>query len=544
MKTYLSIVLFFVLIAVSLPIPSEAQTNAATFEIFSESGRYSLHVPVEWGAATYPANRSHEIRLIGENLVIADTREHFEEWANNDQTDGNVLVVRTFAAAAYQNVAPSSANFDQLVLETHLSAYHEDVTSLGTAVFDNSGEWSTLDLDTANQSIRLTKADHLIYDITFSGDDSDQLNAIADSLTIHDEAVEQFPRDPLLLDEGAFALETEIGWLIADWAEGTIGRPFNSAFDDATTSGIPHYVIISTENDGEILQQLYTSFGVGQVNVDLSSTYIQIASHPFDELFGSATVSLSDEDYRNVFSQMADEINAQFGSIEEIEGLSAPAYSASLETIFGGANRGTLMMVVNNHTVYALTVAMPNDSFDQATVDTILDGVSINSDGIQEPIAVDPLAPPEIESTDTNAEIGLQIGMQAPDFTLPLLDGNTASLSDFRGKTVLLNFWNIYCRPCRTEMPIFEQVYQSRDDVVILAVDFLDDADSVNYFVEEVGLSFPIALDESGSVNHQFGIRAYPTSFIIDPDGIIRSTPRFTSAVDAATVNEWLDTAQ
>jgi cytochrome c biogenesis protein CcdA/peroxiredoxin len=119
--------------------------------------------------------------------------------------------------------------------------------------------------------------------------------------------------------------------------------------------------------------------------------------------------------------------------------------------------------------------------------------------------------------------VGLEIGNRAPDFTLQTLDGRTVSLADLRGKAVILNFWATWCGPCRNEMPNIEQVYQLEKErgLVVLAVDFLEPADSVQAFVDELNLTLPIGLDLDGTVNDLYRIPAYPTSYFIDGNGII-----------------------
>lgn len=66
--------------------------------------------------------------------------------------------------------------------------------------------------------------------------------------------------------------------------------------------------------------------------------------------------------------------------------------------------------------------------------------------------------------------IGLEKGDQAPDFELKTLDGQTASLSDYKGKKVLVNFWATWCKPCRTEMPDLDAIRSEYDQVEVLAV--------------------------------------------------------------------------
>ena len=117
-------------------------------------------------------------------------------------------------------------------------------------------------------------------------------------------------------------------------------------------------------------------------------------------------------------------------------------------------------------------------------------------------------------------------GFPAPDFELKTLDGEPISLSDMRGKAVLINFWASWCPPCRSEMPAMQQIYEEYgpDEFVILAVnsthqDRLTDAES---FVAERGLTFPILLDTQGQVSSTYQVRSLPTSFFVDRDGIIR----------------------
>lgn len=116
------------------------------------------------------------------------------------------------------------------------------------------------------------------------------------------------------------------------------------------------------------------------------------------------------------------------------------------------------------------------------------------------------------------------VGRPAPDFTLANLDGNQVSLSDFRGKTVFINFWATWCPPCREEMPAIETLYQQYKDkdVVVLGVDILETEGEVRQFVEEGGYSWIFVMDTTGEVTASYQVIAIPTSFFIDKEGIIR----------------------
>lgn len=121
---------------------------------------------------------------------------------------------------------------------------------------------------------------------------------------------------------------------------------------------------------------------------------------------------------------------------------------------------------------------------------------------------------------------GLKMGAKAPDFTLETLEGKQVSLSDYKGKKVMLNFWATWCPPCKKEMPDMEKYSnQAGEDVVILAVN-IDPENDVQAFINENGITFDIPLDSQSAkrpVNEQYKVMAIPTTYFIDSDGIIRN---------------------
>ncbi|KAB2338141.1 TlpA family protein disulfide reductase [Cytobacillus depressus] len=131
-----------------------------------------------------------------------------------------------------------------------------------------------------------------------------------------------------------------------------------------------------------------------------------------------------------------------------------------------------------------------------------------------------------VENLD-KLKIGIEEGQRAPDFELLDLKGNPVKLSDYKGKTVLLNFWATWCPPCRSEMPHMEKLYHKykNDGFEIIAVNITSSEKNINNverFIEDYELTFTIPLDENGAVSHDYGIMAYPTSFFVDSDGVIR----------------------
>jgi thiol-disulfide isomerase/thioredoxin len=129
------------------------------------------------------------------------------------------------------------------------------------------------------------------------------------------------------------------------------------------------------------------------------------------------------------------------------------------------------------------------------------------------------------ESTDTGIEnVGPQVGKTAPGFHYTGTDGESISLSDLRGKAVMLNFWATWCGPCNLEMPLIEKLSEEdRPDIEMLTVNVGESASKVSEFMSEKGYSFPVLLDTAGQIGSMYQVRAIPTTFFIDSKGIIRN---------------------
>lgn len=138
---------------------------------------------------------------------------------------------------------------------------------------------------------------------------------------------------------------------------------------------------------------------------------------------------------------------------------------------------------------------------------------------------------PSAETSETNSSEAAQSdpdAVPAPDFTLIDQYGNEHTLSDYKGKTVFLNFWATWCGPCRSEMPEIQELYEkygeNEDELVVLGVATPNlgregSAEDIAKFLKDQGYTFPTVMDDTGFISAMYGISAYPTTFMIDVNG-------------------------
>lgn len=141
------------------------------------------------------------------------------------------------------------------------------------------------------------------------------------------------------------------------------------------------------------------------------------------------------------------------------------------------------------------------------------------------PAASSPTATPlSTDQMPTQPPVAPKEGFTAPDFSLPDLQGNIITLSQFRGRPVLVNFWTTWCPYCVEEMDALEKTYRRYADqgLVVLAVNVQEKAKTVTPVVQAQNLSFPILLDSDASITRAYFTIAIPTSFFIDRQGVVR----------------------
>lgn len=137
-------------------------------------------------------------------------------------------------------------------------------------------------------------------------------------------------------------------------------------------------------------------------------------------------------------------------------------------------------------------------------------------------IAIIGLKNPNYTANAVKSEnVGTSIGDFAPDFELESIAGKKAKLSDFKGKAVILNFWASWCAPCKEEMPLFENIYRSDSDIVVIGVNLQESRKNVADFIEKFDISFPILLDPNSEVKGLYNVFTQPVTYFINKEGKI-----------------------
>ncbi|MDQ2084954.1 TlpA disulfide reductase family protein [Herbivorax sp. ANBcel31] len=137
-----------------------------------------------------------------------------------------------------------------------------------------------------------------------------------------------------------------------------------------------------------------------------------------------------------------------------------------------------------------------------------------------------------VENEDVSIDEGEGVDsdrVEAIDFTLTDFDGNEVSLSDYRGKMVILNFWASWCPPCIAEMPDFDDANKELlegDDAVILTVNLTngyrgETEEAAREFINENGYTLPVLFDKEGAVAQRYNVRSIPTTYFIDKEGYV-----------------------
>ena len=148
------------------------------------------------------------------------------------------------------------------------------------------------------------------------------------------------------------------------------------------------------------------------------------------------------------------------------------------------------------------------------------------------------------QATATEVDTPL-LGHVAPDIASPTLVGPHLSLSSYRGRWVVLNFFASWCPPCQQEEPelvTFAFHHRADNDPALVGVVYDDSSSSAESFLSTSGATWPAVADPGGQIALNFGVRGPPETFLISPAGVV--TVHLDGAVTAAGLDYWLKRAQ
>ena len=509
-------------------VPQTAAQEDTTIIAQPQSGRYQLSIPNDWVVQT------NEIRglsgtFLGEIVTIADSPEALRSLGNNNAaspTLGKTLVANIFptvSATRGQPITDPNEIFRLILRDDADTAQFFDVNGLPAVrttnypgpPYENSfhaGLTMILDAD-------------LIYFLVYGAQDNAGLAEVANiaaSLVVNsvDNTTLLNPdmlgtRDDFSTNDGQLNIPMGEGWLVV--SSGPSG-----------SSPVQSFMIIPEPHST-------LNFALGNGAGDaLPGLVIQVQSQPYDLLFGSADYQTTADDRAFVLGQsLAPTGGEPIAGAEELTLAGVPAMQIDIQQVFGGNNTGTIILLDSNFVVYTITFVGATSEWESQylpLVSAIIEGLSVTSNTT-------------IAADGSNVPVGAQTGLLAPEFTTTLLDGTPTALSEYRGKVVLLNFWATWCGPCRVEMPAFQEIFSTSnpDDFVVLAVNLMENTDTIQTYADELGLSFPIALDPNGEINELFNVSAYPSTYVLDRDGVIRVT--HAGPVNEIQVLEWIEIA-
>ena len=134
-----------------------------------------------------------------------------------------------------------------------------------------------------------------------------------------------------------------------------------------------------------------------------------------------------------------------------------------------------------------------------------------------------------------------RVDQPAPDFQLELLSDGEVTLSEQRGKVVVINFWASTCPPCRTEARDLESAWQGYQDkdVLFVGANIQDASEPAKRFLDEFGITYPNGLDAGGRISVDYGVVGIPVTFVVDGDGTVAR--RWVGEIDIETLKGWID---
>lgn len=476
------LVVFFAIGFLPAVSPSHAQT---TTTIFTVSGRLSIQIPELWVSREMPDEEEIE-GLDSETLVFGTSHDVIDQYLALEGFDGTVFFLSAYPYSVYE---PEVLG-DPLKMMTDVTVYQEaDITvetlanfPAATYLYDdpNFFIWELL-LDTGDLTYR-----GIVY--STRKDDFELVQQVVNSVqtfpvNLEDALVSEETRTLSTRDE-RLSFSVPANWLFWNETDNTL----TFATGGKGYEGVS-YSFKPAENDEIVfvVHRMVKSGLRGDEIVNGAADLPRIAGRLVAENDGlRKDTPLIVSDWQGV---------KRLDSNWLVKGTS------------GSVLTQTALLEMPD-VVYFVQAQYAADKRTQlqSAVDSIFDSMTyIASENF-------------LDST----QIGLTPGMVAPEFSLPLLDGGEATLSDYRGKVVLMNMWASWCGPCHREAPDMQTYYDSyAGQFEILAVNIGETEVEAGGFVNEYALTFPVLLDSNEQVAQLYELRGYPTTYIIGRDGVV-----------------------
>ncbi len=174
----------------------------------------------------------------------------------------------------------------------------------------------------------------------------------------------------------------------------------------------------------------------------------------------------------------------------------------------------------------------------------LIAGAAVLYNGLADQVEMEALATGETVAAEVPGETAEVNANLAPDFTVYDLEGNAHTLSEYRGKPVVLNFWASWCGPCKSEMPDFQEKYNEfGEEIQFLMVNLTDGSqetvESAQGFVDGQGYTFPVYFDTDYSGAMAYAVNAVPATYFIDEAGNLVAYGK--SALTGETLQRGID---